>query len=376
MSTWWRYGRRWESERRPAFGSSARFWYKETIRSIDGLAVFHAVERLEESARNRFLPRKADLRGGWPMKSWRIALLTICGWSILLIGHKGAPFSVPAFGQEKEAPSQKTVESLEALRKGAEQGDAVAQVKLGVGYELGEGVPQDYAEAVRWYRKAAEQGAAPAQFNLGRMYNSGQGVPQDYAEAALWYRKAAEQGHARAQFLLGTMYGLGKGVPRDYVQAHKWLNLAASLASGEAQTEMTKVRDIFAGKMTAQQMAEAQRLAREWKTKSDEDSSGSPQQPGFTADNVNGRGWRLMDSKQKLSYVSGLVDGIAGLIFLAQANNAPYEPLRQAHCELVVADSRSAIVQKLDSYYQVAANRDMPIPMALYTGFGIMKGCK
>jgi TPR repeat protein len=31
----------------------------------------------------------------------------------------------------------------------------------------GQGVPQDYAVAVSWYRKAAEQGDADAQVNLG-----------------------------------------------------------------------------------------------------------------------------------------------------------------------------------------------------------------
>ena len=48
---------------------------------------------------------------------------------------------------------------------------------------MAEGVPQNYAEAVKWYRLAADQGDASAQFNLGVMYDKGQGVPQDYAEA-------------------------------------------------------------------------------------------------------------------------------------------------------------------------------------------------
>jgi len=56
---------------------------------------------------------------------------------------------------------------VEALRAKAEQGDASAQNSLGIRYDTGEGVPQDYAEAVKWYRLAAEQGYAAAQFNLG-----------------------------------------------------------------------------------------------------------------------------------------------------------------------------------------------------------------
>ena len=142
----------------------------------------------------------------------------------------------------------------------AERGDAKAQVNLGLMYDNGEGVPQDDAEAVRWYRLAAEQGNADAQVNLGVMYDVGQGVPQDYAEAVRWYRLAAEQGDADAQVNLGAMYGNGEGVPQDYVQAHMWSNLAAA----QGNTIAVGNRDINAKKMTPAQIAEAQKLAREW----------------------------------------------------------------------------------------------------------------
>jgi len=90
-------------------------------------------------------------------------------------------------------------------------------------------------------------------------------VPQDYAEAVRWYRKAADQGDAGAQINLSGMYERGDGVPQDYVQAHLWINLAASRASGETRSNGPRSRDRLARKMTAQQIAEAQRLAREWK---------------------------------------------------------------------------------------------------------------
>ena len=89
-----------------------------------------------------------------------------------------------------------------------------AQYNLGLMYNHGQGVPQDYAAAMSWYRKAAEQGLAPAQYNLGYMYDHGQGVPLDYALAVSWYRKAAEQGDGSAQNNLGVMYQIGQGVFR------------------------------------------------------------------------------------------------------------------------------------------------------------------
>ncbi len=61
-------------------------------------------------------------------------------------------------------------------------------------YYKGQGIPQDHAEAARWSRKAAEQGDANAQINLGIMYEEGQGVAQDYAEALNWFEKGTEQG--------------------------------------------------------------------------------------------------------------------------------------------------------------------------------------
>jgi len=110
----------------------------------------------------------------------------------------------------------------------------------------------------------AEAGDAEAQFDLGFMYYEGEGVPEDHAEAVRWYRLAADQGLAEAQFNLGLMYGNGEGVPQDDVQAHMWLNLVASRSTGEDRESAVSARDRARARMTAEQVAEAQRLAREW----------------------------------------------------------------------------------------------------------------
>ncbi len=109
-------------------------------------------------------------------------------------------------------------------------------------------------------RAAAEQGDAKVQYNLGVMYATGRGVPQDDAEAAKWYRRAAEQGYASAQHNLGIMYANGKGVPQDYTLAHMWFNLAGVSGDKKAAENRNRV----AKNMTPAQVAEAQRLAREW----------------------------------------------------------------------------------------------------------------
>ncbi len=126
----------------------------------------------------------------------------------------------------------------------------------------------DYETALREWRPLAEQGHAKAQYNLGLMYANGRGVTQDYGEAVKWYRRAAEQGLATAQYNLGVMYSNGRGVAQDYVQAHLWFNLAASrMPAGGNRDKAVNNRDKVETGMTPAQVAEAQKLAREWKPK-------------------------------------------------------------------------------------------------------------
>jgi len=213
------------------------------------------------------------------------------------------------FGQDVR---QNLREALKWFRMAAEQGYPDAQYALGVVYDEGKGVLQDYREALKWFRMAAEQGYPDAQYALGVVYANGQGVPQDllyydravvggiginnravaraggindravaggdgvaayyssgqgvsrdYGEAVKWFRMAAEQGHSEAQFALGLMYQRGQGVSRDRIQAHIWFNLAAMKGNADA----VKQRDSLAVRMTSEQIAEAHRLAAEWKPK-------------------------------------------------------------------------------------------------------------
>jgi len=110
----------------------------------------------------------------------------------------------------------------------------------------------------------AEQGDAEAQYVLGVSYNTGKDTTQDYGAAARWFRKAAEQGHTPAMYSLGLLYQTGLGVPQDYVEAHKWLNLATSRASTDQQLTFASARDAVTKLMTPEQLADAQKRAREW----------------------------------------------------------------------------------------------------------------
>lgn len=85
---------------------------------------------------------------------------------------------------------------LAETRALAESGDAWAQHKLALMYDLGVGVRENNAEAAKWYTEAAEQGHAYAQYNIGLMYYKGEGVPHNEAQALKRWRLAADQGIA------------------------------------------------------------------------------------------------------------------------------------------------------------------------------------
>jgi TPR repeat protein len=117
----------------------------------------------------------------------------------------------------------------------------------------------DYATALSIFRSLAAQGDANAQSMLGSMYEKGHGVAQDYAEALKWYRLAAAQGNTAAQLFISAAYLNGHGVKRDIVHAYLWSILSG--VSGNAGA--VKDRDWFEARMTPQQIAEAQKMARE-----------------------------------------------------------------------------------------------------------------
>jgi TPR repeat protein len=144
----------------------------------------------------------------------------------------------------------------------AVQGDAKAQSRLGYMYFHGAGgTPKDADAADRWFRKAADQGYVDALLHLGALAYVSCSYGVACPDAVRWLGAGAEQGNAGCQRLLGRMYERGYGLPQDYVLAHMWLNLSAANGNETSKRE----RDSVAKTLTASQIAEAQKLAREWK---------------------------------------------------------------------------------------------------------------
>ena len=178
-----------------------------------------------------------------------------------------------SIGRAQSAQADPALEAWSALERGeyaeayklikplAEGGATWAQVNLGLMYAQGQGVNQDYDQALKWFRAAASKGDATAQSCIGRMYEEGHGIPIDHAKAAHWYLKAADQGLVWAQTHIGQMYFDGQGVPEDPVRALMWFHLAADAGDIDAK----QLRDATASCLSAEQISEAEELARRWK---------------------------------------------------------------------------------------------------------------
>jgi hypothetical protein len=127
-------------------------------------------------------------------------------------------------------------------------------------YAMGLGVAMGKKEALKWNPLAADQGNALGEFNVGSVYAGGaEGIEKDPVEAVRWYRTAAVQGTNVAQCGVGEMYHEGQGIKRDLVRAYMWLSLCRSSPYASYFVSV----DTVANSMTEEQVAAAQKMARE-----------------------------------------------------------------------------------------------------------------
>lgn len=165
--------------------------------------------------------------------------------------------------REGKGVSRNYKEALAWFRLAGRNGDALAQHAAGMMYQKGEGVEQHFAKAAQWYRRAAKQGLFLSESALGRLYLLGKGVTQNYSTAFACFRSAAEDRDEEAQYNLAMMYAMGQGVEVNLTLAHMWINLA--IAQGERDKSAIDLRNELEQVISPEQVAEAQKLASEWK---------------------------------------------------------------------------------------------------------------
>ena len=149
--------------------------------------------------------------------------------------------TLTAHQKELAAEDAKLAELAKQWRTKAEQGDARAQLKLGLAYMNGDGVEQNSQEAAKWVRKSAEHGNAEAMETLGSMYSRGDGVPDDNEECFKWYLRAAQHGRPEAQYFVGHLYHRGQGVQENLKEAVRWYSKALDGGSRDAREELVRM---------------------------------------------------------------------------------------------------------------------------------------
>jgi len=176
-------------------------------------------------------------------------------------------------------------EAVKWFRLAADQGSVIAQNNLADIFAQGRGVPQNLREAFKWYQIAADQSSSYAENVIGVAYERGLYFTQDSAEAFRWYRRAANKIYDRPgntwihspQYNIGAMYASGRGTTQDNVRALMWFTLAVAFGDTKPPDPFgiklvdtstytaPEQRDRLVALMTSAQIAEAEKLAQEWR---------------------------------------------------------------------------------------------------------------
>ncbi len=147
-------------------------------------------------------------------------------------GDSDAQFELARFMLESNKPK----EAEKWLLKSANQNNEMAQVLLGVYYEM---LCEDYKEAMKWYIKAGEQCNGEALFTIGNFYSEGKGVKRDDKMAFYYYEKSAKCGYPNGMNMMAfAFYYGGVGdfiVEKDVYKAFEYFKLSAELGSMVAQ---------------------------------------------------------------------------------------------------------------------------------------------
>jgi TPR repeat protein len=148
------------------------------------------------------------------------------------------------------------------FEQSAKAGSALAEFKLGVMNEKGDGVSVDTARAMDWYRAGANHGNVQAMHNLAVLHTSQSGAP-DYESAAKWFESAANFGLKDSQYNLAVLHANGLGVPKDAGKAYKWFSIAAARGDADA----AKQRDALRKSLMPTKATEVEAEIRAWHAK-------------------------------------------------------------------------------------------------------------
>ena len=162
-------------------------------------------------------------------------------------------------------------QAADLYQQGAEQGDALAALKLGLLISE-EKVPSgDYGSAGSWFQKGCMLGSLASCHNAGVSLEYGHnGLLKDLEQARAFYEKAAKGGYMQSQYNLGSLYA-NQYFAND-VKGYTWLLVSQSQAQRCLPKPLCQwILDDPPGhggnlraRMTAQQLQIASQKASEW----------------------------------------------------------------------------------------------------------------
>jgi uncharacterized protein len=121
------------------------------------------------------------------------------------------------------------------VQRAAEAGNAVAQLRLALLYDQGDGVAQSAKTALQWYLRAAAQGEPESQNQVASFYELGEGVEENWDLSGRLRQASATQGWMKGQSSYARAFQFGIGVPQSRQQAIAWFQKAG--AQGNAQAD-------------------------------------------------------------------------------------------------------------------------------------------
>jgi TPR repeat protein len=133
--------------------------------------------------------------------------------------------------------------AAQLVTRAAEAGNAIAQLRLALMYDQGDGLARSSKNAFTWYSRAADLGEPESQNQLGLYYELGEGVAENWDLAARLFQASAQQGWTKGQFSFARAWQFGIGVPQNRQQAIAWYQKSAAQGNAKADYWAKWLRD-------------------------------------------------------------------------------------------------------------------------------------
>jgi len=150
--------------------------------------------------------------------------------------------------------------AIQKFTAAALDGNYFGIMQLGLMHDAAQGSDKDFNESYNLIKNNAIKGSAYAQMLMASMAIDGTLFRKNCSDGVHWYKMSASNGNRVAQNNLGGLYLDGECVPKNYLFAYMWRSL--SLAQSDVQLNRDTLEGYPANKMTKEQVAEAQRMAR------------------------------------------------------------------------------------------------------------------